>query len=279
MSAAQISFIEEEEDEPPKPVARDWGRQPALVLNSSSFMRNLLIGVLRDAGVRDIRVATHANAALRVLEESAPALLIADWTDHNAADEDRIRLLQRIRGADQSHYRDTPVILLSSPRPRPDIERARDAGASEFLITPLAPITMINRLKSMQAQPRPFIAASRYTGPDRRRRPRREMGPSLKRTADVDAGLTTPMAAARCATVALAQETVLSGDPLAIRVGRSLQRFIASLLNYSHVEAEVVEMHRAALAQLVRMADAGNPLRDPVVSGLEQIVENRIRPR
>ncbi len=279
MSAAQISFVEDEEDEPARPVVRDWLREPALVLHSSSFMRNILIGVLRDAGVRDIRVATHANGALRALEETAPALLVADWTEQSDAEEDRIRLLQRIRRAEQKHYRDTPVILLSSPRPRPEIERARDAGATEFLITPLAPITMIDRLKSMQAQPRPFIAASRFNGPDRRRRPRREMGPSLKRTADVEAGLTTPMAAARCATLALAHETQLSGDPLAIRVGRSLQRFIASLLNYTHVEAEVVEMHRAALAQLVRMADAGNPLRDPVVSGLERIVEKRLRVR
>lgn len=276
MSAAQITFAEPA-DEPP--VARDWRRQPALVLNGNSFMRNIVIGVLRDAGVRDILVATHAGAALRQMQESAPALVVADWTDHSDAAEDRVKLLQRIRASGQSGYHDTPIILLSSPRPRSDIERARDAGATEFLVTPLAPITMINRLKSMQSQPRTFIEASRFTGPDRRRRPRNKMGPSLKRTADVEAGLTTPMAAARCAALALTHETKLAGDPLAIRVGRSLQRFIASLANYSAVEAEVVEMHRAALAQLVRMADAGNPLRDPVVSGLEQIVTKRLQAR
>lgn len=276
MNAAQIRVVEAN-DEPPRPVARDWGNQPALVLNANSFMRTLLIGVLRDAGVRDIIVAANGDAALHQLRECAPALVVADWTDQTDASEDRIRLMQRIRGAEHSDYRDTPIILLSSPRSRPEIERARDAGASEFLITPLAPITMINRLKSMQTRPRAFIESSRFAGPDRRRRPRKQSGPSLKRTADVEAGLTTPIAAARNAALALAHETRLSGDPLAIRVGRSLQRFIASLTHYTEIEAEVVEMHRAALAQLVRMADNGNPLRDPVVSGLEQIVAKRLR--
>ncbi|WP_339742709.1 response regulator [uncultured Maricaulis sp.] len=276
MSAAQITFADPA-NEPP--ATRDWGRQPALVLHSNSFMRNLVIGLLRDAGVRDILVATQAGAALRLMQESAPALVVADWSDHSDATEDRVKLLQRIRTSGHSEYRDTPIILLSSPRSRPEIERARDAGASEFLITPLAPITMINRLKSMRAQPRTFIEASRFTGPDRRRRPRPKMGPSLKRVVDVETGRTTSMAAARSAAVALAHETKLTGDPLAIRVGRSLQRFIASLSSYTPVEAEVVEMHRAALAQLVRMAEAGNPLRDPVVSGLEQIVTQRLQAR
>lgn len=270
-----ISF--READEPPMPAAlRDRSGRPALVLNSNSFMRNLVIGLLRDAGVRDVLVANRSDSALHLLQEAAPSLVVADWSDQQDPGEDRVRLLQRIRN-DRTEFRDTPVILLSSPRSRHDIERARDAGANEFLVTPLAPITMINRLKAMQAQPRGFIDASRFAGPDRRRRARRENGPSLKRIADVGAGLTTAMAAARCAAMALAHETRLSGDPLAIRVGRSLQRYIVSLDDYTPVEAEVVEMHRAALAQLIRMADDGNPLRTPVVNGLEEIVAKRLR--
>ena len=35
-------------------------------------------------------------------------------------------------------------------------------------------------------------------------------------------------------------------------------------------------MHRAALAQLVRMVEDGNPLREPVVTGLEQVVAKRM---
>ena len=71
----------------------------------------------------------------------------------------------------------------------------------------------------------------------------------------------------------------MTGDRLAIRVGRSLQRFLTTVSDYTPVEAEVVAMHRAALAQLVRMVEDGNPLREPVVTGLEQVVAKRMGPR
>ncbi|WP_417494402.1 response regulator [Maricaulis sp.] len=273
MSAQQL-IVPAAETGPRTPVPRSWANRPTLVLNANSFMRTLLVNVLREAGVRDIILESHASRAIHALHECAPALIVADWTDQSDPDEDRVRLLRRIRTDEGSACRDIPVILLSSPRPRSDIERARDAGASEYLVTPLAPITMINRLKAIQSDPRDFVDASRFVGPDRRR-PRRERGPSFKRMADVDAGLTSPMAAARSAAQALAHETRLTGDPLAIRVGRSLQRFIAEQQTYTAVEEEVVEMHRAALAQLARMANNGDPLRDAVVSGLEQIVDQR----
>ena len=278
MSGQQL-IVPAAQPAPRTPVPNSWDGRPTLVLNANSFMRTLLVNVLREAGVRDIILESHASRAIHALHECAPAVVVADWTDQNDPDEDRVRLLQRIRTAEGSDCRDTPVILLSPPRPRSDIERARDAGASEYLVTPLAPITMINRLKSLQNDPRDFVEASRFVGPDRRRRPRRERGPSFKRMADVEAGLTNPMAAARSAAQALALETRRSGDPLAIRVGRSLQRFIAMQDSYTAVEEEVAEMHRAALAQLARMAGDGDPLRDAVVSGLEQIVEKRLRSR
>ncbi|WP_417489989.1 response regulator [Maricaulis sp.] len=271
--------LTEADTAPPAPIVRDWSRRPTLVLNSNSFMRNILINVLRDAGVRDIMVETHASRAMHALREISPALIVADWAEQADPDEDRVRLLQRIRASQGSHYRETPVILMSAPRPRADIERARDAGASEYLVTPLAPITLINRLKSLQTDQRAFVDSSRFAGPDRRRRPRRERKPGFKRSSDVEAGLTTPMEAARRAALALAHETRLSGDPLAIRVGRSLQRFIALQDTYTSAESEVVEMHRAALALLTRMADNGDPLRDPVVTGLEMIVDKRLGQR
>ncbi|WP_417471017.1 response regulator [Maricaulis sp.] len=278
MSAQQL-IVPAVQPAPRTPVPHSWDGRPTLVLNANSFMRTLLVNVLREAGVRDIILESHASRAIHAMHECAPALVVADWTDQKDPDEDRVRLLQRIRTAEGSACRDTPVILLSSPRPRSDVERARDAGASEYLVTPLAPITMINRLKALKNDPRDFVDASRFVGPDRRRRIRRERGPSFKRMADVEAGLTNPMAAARSAAQALALETRRSGDPLAIRIGRSLQRFIAEQDSYTAVEEEVAEMHRAALAQLTRMTGDGDPLRDAVVSGLEQIVERRLKSR
>ncbi|MHA6287390.1 response regulator [Maricaulis sp. CAU 1757] len=249
------------------------------MLQPNRYMRNILTTLLRSAGAGDVLQVPHADLALSLLGERAPSLIVMDWDAHDDPEEDRLRLIRRIREHANPATRETPVIVVTSPCPRRSIEMARDAGVTEVLVTPLAPITMQERLRSLESQPRGFVASPRFSGPDRRRRPRRAEGPSLKRTADVEAGLTTAMQAARAAAVALAHETRLSGDPLAIRVGRSLQRFMAHLTEYTPIEAEVVDMHRAALAQLVRMAEDGHKLREPVVTGLEQVVAKRMRRR
>lgn len=248
-----------------------------LLLQSNQFLRSILISLLREAGSPDVMVARCADSAVTVLEQQLPSMIVADWNDQSELSEDRLRLIRRIRESEGAQYRRTPIIMISRPRPRRDIEQARDAGVTEFIVTPIAPVTLQDRIRALREKPRDFIQSPRFNGPDRRRRKHYAAGPSYKRTADVEAGLTTPMAAARAAAVALVNETQLSGDPLAVRVGRSLQRFIAHIDNYTSVEAEVANMHRATLAQLTRMAEDGNPLREPVVTGLEQVVDKRMR--
>lgn len=248
-----------------------------LLLQSNQFLRSILISLLREAGSPEVMVARCAESAVTVLEQQLPSMIVADWNDQTELTEDRLRLIRRIRESDGAQYRRTPIIMISRPRPRRDIEQARDAGVTEFIVTPIAPVTLQDRIRALREKPRDFVQSPRFNGPDRRRRKHYAAGPSYKRTADVEAGLTTPMAAARAAAVALVNETQLSGDPLAVRVGRSLQRFIAHIDDYTSVEAEVANMHRATLAQLTRMAEDGNPLREPVVTGLEQVVDKRMR--
>jgi len=272
-AAHDILGIDMTSSEPAAPPSR--GRP--LLLQSNPFLRSILISLMREAGSQDVLVARCADSALTVMDQSLPSMIVADWNDQEEASEDRLRLVRRIRESESTLYRRTPIIMVSQPRSRREIEMARDVGVTEFIITPIAPITLQTRIRSLYETPREFVASPRFNGPDRRRRKRHAAGPSYKRTADVDAGLTTPMAAARAAAVALVNETQLSGDPLAVRVGRSLQRFISHIRDYTFVEAEVANMHRAALAQLTRMAEDGNPLREPVVTGLEQVVDKRMQ--
>tara|TARA_R110000868_G_scaffold120773_3_gene320604 strand:+ start:14967 stop:15806 length:840 start_codon:yes stop_codon:yes gene_type:complete len=279
MRAERFSFVEAAETAPPPDVVRDWRRDTALVLDSNTFMRNIIVNILRDAGARNIVSTSHTDYALDALRDSTPGLIICDWSEQEDPREDRLNWLRRVRGTSRASFRDTPAILVSRPRTRSEVEHARDAGASEFVVTPLAPTTLVSRADSLQSQPRSFIDVTRFQGPNRRRRPRPPMTQALKRGVDVAAGLTTPIAAARAGALAFAEETFRSGDPLAMRVARSLQRFIASIREFTVVEAEVVEMHRAALAQLVRMSGAGDPLRGPVVTGLEQLVAKRMGQR
>lgn len=259
------------------PEGIDCARSGPLLLQSNPFMRSILVSLLRDAGTQEVHVAHDAEFAFESLAARMPSVLVSDWNEHDTPVEDRLRLVRRIRETQGAPFQQTPIIMISQPRSRREIELARDAGVTEFIITPVAPITLQQRLSAVIESPRDFVESPRFTGPDRRRRKRNAMGPSYKRTADVEAGVTTPMGAARAAAVSLVQEMQLTGDALAVRVARSLQRFISHTKDYTASEAEVATMHRSAIAQLSRMAEDGNPLREPVVTGLEQVVEKRMR--
>jgi CheY-like chemotaxis protein len=274
MGATQLdNFANRDTDERP---GFAWTVSPPLVLDSNVFMRGIITNLLRDAGAPDVIATSRASAALDVLKDREPSVLISDWALRGTPGEDRIKLVRKIRETEYATYRNIPVVFVSPPRSRREVETARDAGVDEFLVTPIAPITLRQRLDTLESSPRSFIESPRFAGPDRRRRPIIDAGPSLKRIADVEDGRTSPMKAARAAAVALSHETRLTGDALCIRVGRSLQRFLSWATEYTPVEAEVVDMHRATLAQLSRMAAAGDPLREPVVQGLEQVVAKRM---
>ena len=238
-------------------------------------MRSLTGGLLRDAGFRNVLVVSNVHSARYLMREHNPGLILTDWNRAAEREEDRLRLIRSIREDDRAGYRKAPIVMITAPKSRSEVETARDAGVTEFLVTPISPAILRQRLGSLTERSRQFIEAARFVGPDRRRRPLYEQGPALKRTADVEAGLTTSMAAARAASVALADEMIRTGDALAIRVARSQQRYINGIDAYGEREAEIVDMHRAAIAQLARLADEGNPLREPVVTGLEQVVTRR----
>jgi DNA-binding response OmpR family regulator len=228
--------------------------------------------MLREAGFENALCARTIDDARAIMAHHASGLLLCDWPTKGEEDE-AIRMVRRLREEERHEWRRAPVLMISSPRGRRDIERARDAGVTEFLIKPLSPIDLWRRIDAIRMSPRLFVEAERFRGPDRRRRPRREAATKpYKRTRDVQDGLVSAIEAAQAAAVAFAEETVVSGDPLAIRVGRSLRRYMSGVAEYGPRQEEVVEMHRAALAQLVRLDEAGERYREPVVSGLEEVV-------
>ena len=49
-----------------------------------------------------------------------------------------------------------------------DVETARDLGVHDVICRPVSPKTVMTKLRAVLAQPRPFIAAPSFFGPDRR---------------------------------------------------------------------------------------------------------------
>lgn len=65
-----------------------------------------------------------------------------------------------------------PVFVFHEQARRRSVETARDTGASDFLTCPISPKTVMTKLEAALVNPKPFIKAPDYFGPDRRARQR-----------------------------------------------------------------------------------------------------------
>jgi CheY-like chemotaxis protein len=65
-----------------------------------------------------------------------------------------------------------PVFVFHERARRRAVEAARDTGATGFLTCPISTRTVMTKLKAALVNPRPFIKATEYFGPDRRARQR-----------------------------------------------------------------------------------------------------------
>src|SRR3546814_9143104 len=82
---------------------------------------------------------------------------------------DGVLLLRWLRTGSGVPDRFVPFIMVSGAADRDVVEQARDAGVSEFLAKPYSARTLAERILLVINQPRPYILAQGYFGPDRRR--------------------------------------------------------------------------------------------------------------
>lgn len=139
----------------------------ALVIDPQANMAALVADMLRGLGRRDIREAWDANQAQHELRRRPYEVIVID--DALVA-PDAVELVRRLRADATSPNRLTPIIMMAAAPDAARIAAARDAGVTEFLRKPFAASHLKSRLDTIASQPRPFIEAAHYAGPDRRRR-------------------------------------------------------------------------------------------------------------
>ena len=237
-------------------------------------MRRLLTGVLRDNGCGPVYSTDDPAEALAAATAERPGLIFADWSPF---DEDRreLEFIRQVREHEDQAVRSSNLMILTNRMRRRDIQLARDAGATDYLLKPIPAATVIQRAETSFRQPRTFVESTRFKGPDRRRRVRDKTLP-YKRGADISAGRIDPLGAARNAVIALAEEVAPEGCALTRRVVVSLNRYIQSLTTFTPSDDEVIEMHRAAIIQLIRAKYRGDVTGEAVVRGLETVVRRRL---
>jgi len=159
-------------------------KRGVLVADSSAHMASLIAAMLRSQGRRDIREAYDASKAMTELRRRPFDVVIID----DALDGmDGVAFTRKLRAATDCQNRLVPIIMMSAAPDARRIADARDAGVTDVLRKPFAANHLQTRLASIETNPRGFIEAAEYAGPDRRRKVV-DIGDKERRESETKAG-------------------------------------------------------------------------------------------
>lgn len=143
------------------------GDLSVLIVDDNAAMRGILRTVLTAMGLRSISESGDATTAMQLLQQTPVDLLICDWKMQPI---DGIALVRWLRDPAVSPAPELPILMLTCYTDRARVCEARDAGVTEFMAKPFSPEGLYQRIRAIVEQPRPFVQAKAFFGPDRRRK-------------------------------------------------------------------------------------------------------------
>lgn len=162
---------------PARPGVLDLSALNVLLIDGSRFMNSLVISVLKALNVGRVSVATDGAQAIEILETS---LIMAKAgmrfeidilvLERSLPVRDGDAVLRWVRTHRDDVIRFLPIIMTSGYATEAAVREARDLGATEFLVKPFSVKSLCDRILNIINNPRPFVKAPGFFGPDRRRK-------------------------------------------------------------------------------------------------------------
>jgi len=106
-----------------------------------------LIGIMLERGGFNVLKAKDADAALAILDQSIPDLIILDVMMPGT---DGIELCGIIRGRDDTG--EIPVLILSARGDADSVMRGMEAGANDYLPKPILHHDLVTKVRTILAQ-------------------------------------------------------------------------------------------------------------------------------
>jgi DNA-binding response OmpR family regulator len=142
-------------------------RLRVLIVDDNLHMINIVKTILHGFGIRNIVESRDAADALALLRDGPVDIAIVDY---ELGSPDGVSLLKQLRAGKDTPNAFLPVIMLTSHSQRSRVVAARDAGVTEFCAKPVSPRDLWLKIAECVSNPRQFVRAGPFFGPDRRRR-------------------------------------------------------------------------------------------------------------
>jgi two-component system, chemotaxis family, chemotaxis protein CheY len=138
-----------------------------LIVDDSKHMCELITAMLRAFGIAQAVACQDVKSALDHMRMHNVDIVITDLALPNT---NGVEFVHQLRWHAQSPAPFVPVLMVTGYSDRVRVEAARDAGINEFLVKPVTPRALFDRLVALIDSPRAFVRSPTYMGPDRRRR-------------------------------------------------------------------------------------------------------------
>src|SRR6185312_610091 len=138
-----------------------------LIVDDNQDMRVLLRRMLASLGVKDVLEATDGRAGIAILSQTGRDVVLSDL---DMKPINGIDFTLQVRMSDSMANSVVPIIMITGHTELQVVEKARDAGITEFIAKPVTMKALQSRLTEIVERPRPIVRSGNYLGPDRRRR-------------------------------------------------------------------------------------------------------------
>jgi two-component system chemotaxis response regulator CheY len=145
----------------------DYSRLRVLLVASKNHAAHTLRAVLGMTGITRIAQVEDSSIAIELLGHDEFDVV---FCDDASASVNGLSFPMAVRHTPSVCNPMLPVFVFREYAWRRNVEKARDTGATDFITCPLSPKTVAKKLTAAITNPRPFIKASEYFGPDRRTR-------------------------------------------------------------------------------------------------------------
>jgi CheY-like chemotaxis protein len=135
------------------------GRLTMLVVDDNMYTRKLLRMMLMNLGAKTVYEASDGVAALDIIRTVHPDVMILDWVMPVLNGPQVVRI---VRSPDVFPNPDLPIIMLTAHGQRSHVQEAIRLGVNEFLVKPVSPKALQDRLLSILVKPRPMMQIGKY---------------------------------------------------------------------------------------------------------------------
>jgi two-component system, chemotaxis family, chemotaxis protein CheY len=133
-----------------------------LVVDDNAFMRNLVRGLLGNIGVKNTLEACDGIAALEMIRQATPDVVVLDWEMPLLNGPELVRI---VRSPGVFPMPDLPIIMLTAHGERWRILESLKIGVNEYLCKPVSAKALLDRLISILLKPRASVKLGDYYGP------------------------------------------------------------------------------------------------------------------